>query len=403
MTRRAGRQLLQLPGPSNVPDIVLRALSEPTLDHRGTAFESIARSVLTDVRSVFGTSSPVAIYPASGTGGWEAALVNTLSPGDRVLTCETGFFAAAWTNVARRMGLVVDVVPTDWRGPVDADAIGAALADDAAHQIKAVLIVHNETSTAATTDVGAIRRRLDDAGHPALLLVDAVSSLGSMPVDHDANGIDVTVAASQKGLMLPPGLALLAVSDKAIAAKRAATLPRSYWDWDAMLAAAATGSFPYTPASNMIVGLRAALDLILDEGIDDVYARHRRLGAAVRAAVDAWGLEFVCSVADARSESVTALLLPHGVADTTVRSSLLDHFGVTVGGGLGSLKDRCLRIGHLGDVDELMIVSALAALELELPAHGVGIHAGGVQAAMHALAADRARASEAVASGGAAA
>ena len=386
MSRRAGRTLLQLPGPTNVPDAVLRALAEPTLDHRGRQFEGIARSVVADVGAVFGTTQPVAIFPASGTGGWEAALVNTLSPGDRVLTCETGFFAAAWTRVATNLGLQVDVIPTDWRSPVDADAIAAALRADTAATIRAVLVVHNETSTGTSTDIAAIRRAIDDAGHPALLHVDAVSSLGAMPVCHDEWRADVTVSASQKGLMLPPGLALLAVSAKARAATTTATLPRSYWDWDPMLAAADTGSFPYTPASNMIVALRVALDLLDEEGLDNVFARHQRLADATRRAASHWGLDLLCRDAAARSNSITAVMLPDGVLDSVVRASLLDHFGVTVGGGLGKLKDRCLRIGHLGDVDELMIISTLAALEMELPRHGVAIEPGGVQAAMGRLA-----------------
>lgn len=386
MPRRAGRNLLQLPGPTNVPDAVLRALAEPTLDHRGRQFESIVRSVIADLGPVFGTTNPIAIFPASGTGGWEAALVNTLSPGDRVLACETGFFAAAWTRVAMNLGVEVDVIPTDWRSPVDAGAIEAALRADTERAIRAVLIVHNETSTGTTTDVAAIRRAMDDAGHPALLHVDAVSSLGAMPVLHDEWRADVTVSASQKGLMLPPGLALLAISDRARHAKTKARLPHSYWDWDPMLAAADTGSFPYTPASNMIVALRVALDLLADEGIASVFARHQRLGDAVRSAASHWGLAVLCLDPAARSNAVTAMMLPDGVLDTAVRVSLLERFGVTVGGGLGRLKDRCLRIGHLGDVDELMIISTLAALELELPHHGVTINLGGVQAAMCSLA-----------------
>jgi alanine-glyoxylate transaminase/serine-glyoxylate transaminase/serine-pyruvate transaminase len=380
--RRAGRTLLQLPGPTNVPDAVLRAISEPTLDHRGATFEGIARSVLADVRPVFGTTGPVAIFTSAGTGGWEAALVNTLCAGDRVLTCETGFFAASWTRLARSFGLEVDVIPTDWRSPVDPDAIEAALRDDTARTIKAVLVVHNETSTGTTSDIAAIRRAIDAADHPALLFVDTVSSLGAVAVEHDQWRVDVTVSASQKGLMLPPGLSLLAVSERARAARLTATLPRSYWDWDPMIAAATTGSFPYTPASNMIVGLRTALDLLAAEGLDNVFARHRRLADAVRAAVEHWGLELLCREPWARSNSVTAVQLPDDVADSVVRAALLDDFGVTIGGGLGALKDRCLRIGHLGDVDDLMIISTLAALEMELPRLGIAIEPGGVQAAM---------------------
>ncbi len=385
MGRRPGRALLQLPGPTNVPDPVLRAIAEPTIDHRGTAFAGIVRSVLADVRPLFGTTGPIALYPASGTGGWEAALVNVLRPGDRVLSCETGFFAAAWAAVAVRLGLDVDVIGTEWRGPADPQAIAEVLEADAGAAIKAVLVVHNETSTGATSDVAAVRHAMDRIGHPALLLVDAVSSLGALPVCHDEWRADVTVTASQKGLMLPPGLALLAVSDKARAAKAEATLPCAYWDWDPMLAAAGTGQFPFTPATNLVVGLRVALDLFHEEGMEAVFARHRRLASAVRAAVAQWGLCFVCTDPAARSDSITAMLLPEGVSDTAVRAGLLDRFGVTVGGGLGRLRDRCIRIGHLGDVDELMVISALAALEMGLPSHSVPLVPGGVQAAMSVL------------------
>jgi alanine-glyoxylate transaminase/serine-glyoxylate transaminase/serine-pyruvate transaminase len=385
MGRRAGRSLMQLPGPTNVPEEVLRAIALPTIDHRGEEFAAIVRSVLRDLGPVFGTSGPVAVYPGSGTGGWEAALVNTLSPGDRVLTCETGFFAAGWAQLAGKLGLDVEVIATDWRGPADPEAIAGALAADGALTIRAVLVVHNETSTGTKSDVAAIRAAIDEVGHPALLLVDAVSSLGAIPVQHDEWRADVTVTASQKGLMLPPGLAMLAVSDGARAAHQSAGLPRAYWDWDAMLAAGETGSLPYTPATNLVVGLRAALDLLLEEGLEAVFARHRRLAGAVRSAVSHWGLEHVCLDPAALSDSVTAILLPEGVADTAIRTSILERFGVTLGGGLGRLRDRCIRIGHLGDVDELMVISVLAALEMGLP-DSISLRPGGVQAAMARLA-----------------
>lgn len=384
MDRRAGRTLLQLPGPTNIPDEVLQALARPTLDHRGERFAQIFRSVAADLRPLFGTDRPIAIYAGSGTGGWEAAIVNTLSPGDRVLCIETGFFAAGWAAVARRLGLDVEVLPSDWRGPADCEALAEALASDRRHQIAAVLVVHNETSTGAVSDISAVRAALDAAGHPGLLLVDAVSSLGAMPVEHDAWGVDVTVTASQKGLTLPPGLAFLAVSEKATEARRQARLPRAYWDWQPMLEAAETGSTPHTPASNMIVALRAGLDLLAAEGLARTFERHRRLAEAVRAAVDAWGFEFVCRDPAARSNAVTAFLLPDAVSDAEVRRALLDEFAVTFGGGLGRLSDRCVRIGHLGDVDELMIVSALTALELGLPRF-TPIEPGGVSAALEQL------------------
>lgn len=385
MPRRAGRALLQLPGPTNVPDAVLQALAQPTLDHRGEEFARVFRSVARDLRPLFGTTRPIAIYAGSGTGGWEAALVNTLSPGDRVLCVETGFFSAGWATLASRLRLDVEVIPSEWRGPADSEALAAELAADRHHRLAAVLVVHNETSTGAVSDIAAVRAALDETGHPALLMVDAVSSLGAMPVEHDAWGVDVTVTASQKGLMLPPGLTFLAVSEKAEEAYGAAQMPRAYWDWGPMLGAAATGSTPHTPASNMIVGLRAALDLLAAEGIEAAFARHRLLSGAVRAAVETWGFEFVCTGAAARSSSVTAFLLPEGVPDGDVRRALLDRFAVTFGGGLGRLSGRCIRIGHLGDVDELMIASALVALELGLPRF-TAIEPGGVDAALARLA-----------------
>jgi alanine-glyoxylate transaminase/serine-glyoxylate transaminase/serine-pyruvate transaminase len=375
---------MQLPGPTNIPDAVLRAIAEPTIDHRGEQFASILRSVLRDLRPLFGTVLPVAVFPGSGTGGWEAALVNTLSPGDRVLLLETGFFAAGWAEHARRLGLEVEVVETGWRGPADPGALRAALVADTGAEIKAVLVVHNETSTGTTSDIGALRAAIDEVGHEALLLVDAVSSLGSMPVRHDEWRADVTITASQKGLLLPPGLALLAVSDRARAAGESACLPRAYWDWVPMLDAAETGSTPYTPATNLIVGLRTALDRLAGEGLPAVFARHRRLADAVRAAAMHWELELVCADPAAMSDSVTAFLLPPDVPDPGVRRALLERFGVTFGGGLGRLAGRCLRVGHLGDIDEMMIVGALTALELGLPEF-MPIRPGGVDAAIAAL------------------
>jgi alanine-glyoxylate transaminase/serine-glyoxylate transaminase/serine-pyruvate transaminase len=380
----SGRALLQLPGPTNVPDIVLQAIARPTIDHRGVVFTEIYRSVARDLRPLFGTELPVAVYSGSGTGGWEAALVNTLSPGDRVLGCETGFFAAGWARLAEKLGLQVQMLPTDWRGPADPARIAAALSADSEWQIRAVMVVHNETSTGVTSDIAAVRAAMDSVGHPALLLVDAVSSLASMPFGHDEWGVDVTITGSQKGLMLPPGLACLAISERARAAHETARLPRGYWDWAPMLAASETGVTPHTPASNMIVGLRAALDLLAAEGHEAVFTRHRRLARAVRAAVAHWGLSFVCLDVEARSDTVTAFLLPDGVDEAVVRAALLEGFGVTFGGGLGRLSGRCLRIGHLGDLDELMIIGALTALELGLPAF-VPIEPGGVAAAVAEL------------------
>jgi alanine-glyoxylate transaminase/serine-glyoxylate transaminase/serine-pyruvate transaminase len=384
MSRRAGRTLLQLPGPTNVPDAVSRAIGEQTLDHRGAEFAEIFVSVADDLRPLFGTAEPVAIYSGSGTGGWEAALVNTLSPGDRVLCFETGFFAAGWAKLARGLGLDVQVLEGDWRSPADPARIAAALTADTDRKIRAVLVVHNETSTGVTSDPAAIRAAIDSVGHPALFFLDAVSSLGAIPVEHDAWGVDVTVTASQKGLMLPPGLAFLAISPRAREAHAQAHLPRAYWEWDTLLAAAATGSTPYTPASNLIVGLRAALDLIAAESLGAVFERHRTLARAVQQAVTHWGYDFVCRPPAARSPSVTAFLLPEGADDRQIRPALLDRYGVTFGGGLGRLSGRCLRVGHVGDVDQLMVISALAALELGLPQFAE-LRAGGVQAALAAL------------------
>ena len=382
--RRAGRNLLQLPGPTNVPDAVRLALAEPTLDHRGEQFQVLARGVLADVAPLFGTTRPVALFPGSGSGGWEAALVNTCRPGDRVVVYETGHFAAGWAALAARLGLDVQVVAGEWGEPVRADALREVLVADRVGRIRAVLVVHNETSTGVTSDVAPVRAALDAAGHGALLMVDAVSSLGAMAVEHDAWGADVTVTASQKGLMLPPGLVLVAVSARAEAARASAGLSCGYWDFAPMLAAAGTGSFPYTPASNMIAALRASLDLIAAEGLDAVFSRHRRLAAATRAAVTAWGLDLLCSDPAAQSSSVTAVLLPAGADEAAIKAELLDRFGVTVGGGLGRLAGRCLRIGHLGDVDEMMVISTLAALEMVLTGRGVA-RSGGVASAMAVL------------------
>jgi alanine-glyoxylate transaminase/serine-glyoxylate transaminase/serine-pyruvate transaminase len=385
MTRSPGRSLLQLPGPTNVPDAVLRSIAEPTIDHRSAVFSDLAIGVLADLRVVFGTDEPIALYAGSGTGGWEAALQNTLSGGDRVLICETGYFAAGWARLATKLGLDVITLPTDWRSPADVAAIEATLSQDAQRTIKAVLVVHNETSTGVRSDVARIRKVIDQLHHPALLLVDCISSLGSMPVCHDEWEADVTIACSQKGLMLPPGLTMLAVSQRARDAKRTAKLPCAYWDWDPVLEAATTGFFPNTPATNLIVGLRTALNLLQDEGLDEVLLRHRRHANAVRAAVTGWGLSLLCKDPESRSDSITAVLLPEGVSDVTIRRHLLEHFSVTIGGGLGKWNDRCLRFGHLGDLNDVMLIAACAAVEMSLVACHVSICEGGVAAAMSQL------------------
>jgi alanine-glyoxylate transaminase/serine-glyoxylate transaminase/serine-pyruvate transaminase len=383
--RRAGRHFLQIPGPTNVPDRILRAMDMPTIDHRGPEFQKLGREVLEAIKPVFGTREPVVIYPASGTGAWEAALVNTLSPGDRVLMFETGHFATLWRELATRLGLAIDFVPGDWRSGVDVAALEARLREDASHAIRAVCVVHNETSTGVTTDVAACRRAMDAASHPALLLVDTISSLGSIDYRHDEWGVDVTVAGSQKGLMLPPGLSFNAISAKARAAHARAGLQRSYWDWSAMLAANATGFFPFTPATNLLYGLREAVAMLMEEGLDAVFARHLRHAEATRAAVDAWGLEILARRPAERSASLTAVMMPEGHDADALRAVILDGYDLSLGQGLGRLKGRIFRIGHLGDINDLTLVGTLAGVEMGLRRAGVPGRTGGVQAAIERL------------------
>ena len=382
----AGRHFLQIPGPTNVPDRVLRAIDRPTIDHRGPEFAELGLSILGRIGSIFDTREPVVIYAGSGTGAWEAALVNTLSPGDRVLMAETGHFALLWKRLAERLGLVPEFIPGDWRHAADVDAIHARLADDRAHAIKAVCIVHNETSTGVVSNVLQIRGALDRAYHPALLLVDTISSLGSIEYHHDAWGVDVTVAGSQKGLMLPPGLSFNAVSEKARAASKRAALPRAYWGWDEIIAANRNGYWPWTPATNLLYGLDAALDQLLDEGLANVFARHARHGNATRAAVRAWGLEILCADPDAYSNSLTAVLMPDGHDADAFRRVVLERFDMSLGTGLSKLAGRVFRIGHLGDFNDLTLMGTLAGVEMGLRLAGVPHRAGGVDAAMASLA-----------------
>ena len=382
----SGRHFLQIPGPTNVPDRILRAMDYPTIDHRGPEFQRLGRSVLSGVRRIFQTEGDVVIYPASGTGAWEAALVNTLSPGDHVLMAETGHFASLWQRLAQRLGLETQFLPGDWRSGADARAIGARLADDRDRRIRAVCVVHNETSTGVTSDVPAIRRAIDAAGHPALLMVDTISSLASIDYRHDAWGVDVTVAGSQKGLMLPPGLSFNAISARAIAASREARLPRSYWAWDDMLSANAHGFFPFTPATNLLYGLHEAIAMLLEEGLEAVFARHRRYAAATRAAVEAWGLEVLCRNPDEYSASLTAVLMPEGHDADALRRAILERFNLSLGQGLGRLAGKVFRIGHLGDFNDLMLLGTLGGVEMGLGLAGVPHRPGGVQAAMAALA-----------------
>ena len=382
---QGGRHFLQIPGPTNVPDRILRAIEQPTMDHRGPAFGALGRELLSGLKEVFKTAGPVVIYPASGTGAWEAALVNTLSPGDKVLMFETGHFATLWRRLAERLDLEVEFVAGDWRHGVDPAAMEARLAEDRGHEIKAVCVVHNETSTGVASRVGEIRTAIDAAGHPALYFVDTISSLASIDYRHDEWGVDVTVAGSQKGLMLPPGLSFNALSEKALKANAAARLPRSYWDWADMLTANETGFFPYTPATNLLYGLREALGMLMEEGLDRVFARHARHGEATRRAVRAWGLEVLCLNPAEYSGSLTAVLMPAGHDADAFRKLTLERFNMSLGNGLGRVQGKVFRIGHLGDFNDLMLAGTLAGVEMGLTAAGVPHSRGGVQVALDYL------------------
>jgi len=383
----AGRHFLQIPGPTNVPDRILRAVAQPTIDHRGPAFARLGREVLDGIQRVFQTTGPVVIFPSSGTGAWEAALTNTLSPGDRLLMFETGYFATLWRDMAERLGLVVDFVPGDWRRGVDAAIVEQKLAEDRARAIKAVAIVHNETSTGVTTRIPLVRRAIDAARHPALLLVDAVSSLGSIDYRHDEWGVDVAVSSSQKGMMLPPGLGFNAVSAKALAASSAARLPRIYWDWTAMIKNNASGFFTTTPGTNLLYGLREAIAMLMEEGLAAVFARHQRFGEASRRAVAAWGLELLPVNPDEYSPALTAVVMPSGHDADAFRSVVLNRFDMSLGDGLGQLKGKVFRIGHLGDFNDLMLAGTLAGVEMGLAAADVPHKRGGITAALDYLAA----------------
>jgi alanine-glyoxylate transaminase/serine-glyoxylate transaminase/serine-pyruvate transaminase len=386
MTYRSGRHFLQIPGPTNVPDRVLRAMDRPTIDHRGPDFARLGQEVLAGLKQVFQTAGPVVIFPASGTGAWEAALVNTLSPGDRVLMFETGHFSTLWSEMAARLGLAVEILPGDWRSGADPKQIEARLSEDRAREIKAVCVVHNETSTGVTSRIPEVRQAIDRAGHPALFLVDTISSLASIDYRHDAWGVDVTVGGSQKGLMLPPGLGFNAIGDKARAAAKAARLQRSYWDWEAMLAPNKAGFFPYTPATNLLYGLRESIAMLLEEGLDKVFARHDRHAETTRRAVGAWGLEVLCRNPAEYSSSLTAALMPEGHSADALRAVILEHYDLSLGSGLGKLQDRIFRIGHLGDFNDLMLAGTLCGVEMGLDVGGVPFRRGGVDAALEFLA-----------------
>jgi alanine-glyoxylate transaminase/serine-glyoxylate transaminase/serine-pyruvate transaminase len=382
MSYTAGRHFLQIPGPSTVPERVMRAIDMPVIDHRGPEFAQLGKDVLAGMKRLFNTKGDVVIYPASGTGAWEAALVNTLSAGDTVLMVETGQFATLWKNLALRLGLKPEFIAGDWRHGADPAAIEARLAEDKSRTIKAVCVVHNETSTGCTSRIGEVRKAIDRAQHPALFLVDTISGLGSLDYRHDEWGVDVTVAGSQKGLMLPPGLSFNAISTKALAAGKNAGLPRSYWSWEEMLAPNKNGFFPYTPATNLLYGLREALKMLEEEGLDRVFTRHQRHAEATRRAVGAWGLEVLCQNPAEYSGVLTAVLMPDGHSEIAFRKTVLEHFNMSLGSGLGKITDKVFRIGHLGDFNDLTLMGTLAGVEMGLELAGVPHRSGGVDAAM---------------------
>jgi alanine-glyoxylate transaminase/serine-glyoxylate transaminase/serine-pyruvate transaminase len=386
MPGHTGRHFLQIPGPTNVPDRVLQAIAAPTIDHRGLEFAELGKEIVAGMKRVLQTQGTVVVYPSSGTGAWEAALVNTLSPGDRVLMVETGHFATLWRQMASRLGLDIEFVPGDWRHGVDPAQLAEKLAADPEHRLKAVCVVHNETSTGVASRIPEIRAAIDEARHPALFMVDTISSLASIDYRHDEWRVDVTVSGSQKGLMLPPGLGFNAISDKAMAASKTAKLTRSYWDWQAMSETGQTGFFPYTPATNLLYGLREALKMLLDEeGLPSVFRRHTRHAEATRRAVSAWGLEILCADPREYSSSLTAVMVPDGYDADRVREIILDGFDMSLGTGLGKMKGKIFRIGHLGHFNDLMLCGTLCGVEMGLHRAGVPHRAGGVAAALEFL------------------
>jgi alanine-glyoxylate transaminase/serine-glyoxylate transaminase/serine-pyruvate transaminase len=384
-SRAVGRHFLHIPGPTPLPDRVLRAMDTPIIDHRGPEFARLTKKCLDGIKTIFKTTNPVIVYTATGTGAWEAALVNTLSPGDKVLMVETGQFAMLWKKMAEKIGLKPEFIATDWRTGVDAAAVEARLKEDKGKEIKAVCFLHNETSTGCLSSVAEVRKALDKTGHPALLMVDTISSLASTDYRHDEWGVDVTVGGAQKGLMLPPGMSFNAISDKALAANKTAKLPKSFWAWDEMLAMNKIGFFPYTPATQMLQGLSVSIEMLHEEGLDNVFARHARLAEATRRAVKAWGLETICRDAKYYSPTLTAVLLPEGYDADAFRALALEHFNISYGSSFGKLAGRYFRIGHLGDINDTMLMGALSATEMALSLAGIPHKKGGAQAAMDFL------------------
>ena len=385
MTSPSGRHFLQIPGPSNVPDRILHAIGHPTIDHRGPEFQKLSEEVLLGARRIFKTSGPVVVYPTSGTGAWEAALMNTLSPGDKVLMFETGHFATLWSNMAKKFGLEVDFVPTNWRHGVDPQIVEEKLKEDTQGRIKSVNIVHNETSTGVASRVAEVRQAIDNAGHPALFMVDTISSLGSMDYRHEEWKVDVTVGCSQKGLMLPPGLGLNAISEKALEAAKSNTFTRHFWDWNDMLKANENFFYPSTPCTNLLFGLRESIRMLEEEGLENVFARHARFGEATRRAVRAWGLDILCEQPLEYSSVLTAVMMPEGKGADALRKVILENFDMSLGNGLGKVADKVFRIGHLGDLNGLSLIGTLAGVEMGLELGGIDYTKGGVQAAMQYL------------------
>jgi alanine-glyoxylate transaminase/serine-glyoxylate transaminase/serine-pyruvate transaminase len=383
--RQAGRHFLQIPGPSAVPERILKAISTQTIDHRGPDFAEVGNKALSGIKTIFKTKQNVFIYPSSGTGAWEAALVNSVSPGEKVLMFETGHFAFMWCNLAGKLGLQPELIEGDWRGGADPNQIEDRLREDSQHAIKAVCVVHNETSTGSVSSIEEVRRAIDAAKHPALLIVDSISGLGSIDFRFDDWGVDVCVSGSQKGLMLPPGLSFNAVSDRALEHSKSVSMPRSYWDWHDMIEPNQKGFFPYTPGTNLLYGLNEAIDMLHEEGLENVFARHSRHGAATRAAVQAWGLEVLCARQGQESGVLTAVKVPEGHSADVFRATTLEHYDISLGNGLSKVADKVFRIGHLGDFNDLMLMATLSGVEMGLAKSGVPHTAGGTQAALEHL------------------